>query len=260
MLLKGKVVIVVGIGPGMGRKLGSIAVAEGAKVALAARTSSLLQEVATEIRAAGGDCITVPTDVTDEAQCRHLVTETVRAYGRVDGLVNSAYRPGSGVPFEEYDLESLNRCIDVTCHGALRMIKAVLPVMKAQKHGAIVNITALANVQPLPGWTDYAIAKSALEGATRQLAKELGPYNIRLNCARMGYLLGKPLLDYVANIARTQNAKEQDILAGMAARVALGVLPPDEDCARSALFFLSDHARMVTGATLDINGGEYMAA
>ncbi len=260
MLLKDKVVIVTGIGPGMGRKLGSLAAAEGAKVALAARSEGFLDEVAGEIRAAGGQCIAVKTDIADAAQCQHLADETLKAFGRIDGLVNSAYKHASYRSFEEDDIATWLSSIDVTCFGALRMVKAVLPAMKAAKGGAIVNVTALAAVQPAPGQYDYATAKAALEGATRQLAKEFGPHNIRVNCTRMGWLWGAPVQGYIAHQAQTMGIKEQDIIGPIVARIPLGVIPPDEECAKSALFFVSDYSRMITGATLDVNGGEYMSA
>ncbi len=260
MLLKDKVVIVTGIGPGMGRKLGAIAAAEGAKVALAARSVNFLNGVADEIRAAGGTCIAVPTDVGDSAQCERLVTATVEAFGRVDGLVNSAYKHASYRSFEEDDIATWLGSVDVTCFGALRMIKAALPALKAAKRAAIVNITALAAVQPAPGQSDYATAKAALEGASRQLAKEFGPYGIRVNCTRMGWLWGTPVQGYIAHQAQTLGVPEEQVKAPIVARIPLGVIPPDEECAKTALFFVSDYSSMVTGAVLDVNGGEYMSA
>jgi len=258
MLLKDKVVIITGIGPGMGRKLGVIAAAEGAKVALAARSVDFLGQVAGEIRAAGGECITVQTDIADASQCQNLADATVKAFGRIDGLVNSAYKHATYRNLEDDDLASWISSVDVTCFGALRMVKAVLPTMKAQKSGAIVNVTALAAVQPAPGQYDYATAKAALEGATRQLAKEFGPHNIRVNCTRMGWLWGTPVQNFIAYQTQSQGVTEADFVKPIIARIPLGVIPPDEECAKSALFFVSDYSRMVTGATLDVNGGEYM--
>ena len=260
MLLKDKVVIVTGVGPGMGRKLGGLAAAEGAKVALAARSVEFLNEVAGEIRAGGGECITVKTDVSDAAQCQALADATVKAFGRIDGLINSAYKHATYGSFETDDLDAWMYSVDVTCFGALRMIKAVLPVMKAQRAGAIVNVTALAAVQPAPGQYDYATAKAALEGATRQLAKEFGPHNIRVNCTRMGWLWGAPVKGFIAHQAQTSGVSEADFTAPIVARIPLGVIPPDEECAKTALFFVSDYSTMVTGATLDVNGGEYMSS
>jgi NAD(P)-dependent dehydrogenase (short-subunit alcohol dehydrogenase family) len=260
MLLKDKVVIVTGVGPGMGRKLATIAAEEGARVAIAARSEAFLAEVTDEIKGKGGQVIAVPTDVSEMAQCQRLAKATQDAFGRIDGLVNSAYMPANLKGLEDSEIEEWQANMNVTAFGGLRMIKAVLPAMKAQRAGAIVNITALASVQPAPGQADYAVAKSAVEGATRQLAKELGNYGIRVNATRMGWLWGAPVQGYVKYQAQQSGVPEEQVIASIAQRIALGVVPPDEDCARTALMFVSDYTRMVTGATLDVNGGEYMSS
>jgi NAD(P)-dependent dehydrogenase (short-subunit alcohol dehydrogenase family) len=259
MLLKDKVIVITGVGPGMGSKLATIAAAEGAKVAISARSEAFLKEVAAEITAQGGQVISVPTDVGDLAQCERLVQQTVKAFGRVDGLVNSAYRVGGFKTFEDASIEEWQANMDITCFGALRMSKAVLPVMKKQKEGSIINVSALASVKPAPGQADYATAKSALNGATRQLAQEFGKYNIRVNSARVGHLWGAPLLGYLKHLEATQHISQQDYIDKVIPSIALNVIPPDEECAKSVLFFVSDYARMVSGATLDVNGGDYMA-
>lgn len=260
MLLKDKVVIVTGVGPGMGRKLAVIGAAEGAKIAVAARSSDFVHEVADEITAAGGQAIAVPTDVADAAQCKRLAAATVEAFGRVDGLINSAYIFGGGRPLDPYGLDQWSANMEVTFYGAMRMIEAVSPVMKRQRDGAIVNVSTRSVVQPIAGEGAYVAAKAALHGATRQLAAELGPFNIRVNAPRMGWLWGAPVQGHLHHMAKARGVPEQEIIDGIAATIPLGVIPPDEECAKSVLFFVSDYSRMVTGTSLDINGGQYMAA
>ena len=257
MLLKDKVVIVTGVGPGMGRKLAVEAAKEGAKVAISARSQGFLDEVLHEIKLAGGEAIAVKTDVAESEQCEALAQRTLDAFGRIDGLVNSAYKLATFTSFEEDAIEAWAANYNVTCLGALRMTKAVMPTMKKQKSGAIVNITALAAVQPAVGQFDYAAAKAALESATRSLAKELGTYNVRINCTRMGWLWGAPLQGYFSGQAQATGQPEQQFVDQVANRIALGVIPPDEECARTALLFVSDYTRMVTGTTLNVNGGEF---
>lgn len=258
MLLSNKVVIVTGVGPGMGRKMCTIAAAEGAAVAVSARTEAFVHEVADEIRQAGGQAIAVPTDVSDESQCQRLVDETVRAFGRIDGLINSARARNPRRSLEDTDLSDWPHLMDVTCLGALRMTLAALPHMKAQRDGAVVNIGTIAEVQPSFGEADYAIAKTALGGLTKQMAGEFGKYNVRVNHARMGWLWGTSIKRYLAERAETQGVTAQSLYDEVAAKIPLGVIPPDEECAKSVLFLVSDYARMVTGATLDISGGLYM--
>jgi NAD(P)-dependent dehydrogenase (short-subunit alcohol dehydrogenase family) len=260
MLLRDKVVMVTGVGPGMGRKLALIGAAEGAKIAVAARSKGFVEEVAQEISTQGGQAIAVPTDVTDSAQCERLVAATCDAFGRVDGLINSAYVFGGGQPLETHGLDQWTSNMDVTFFGAMRMIAAVVPVMKQQRDGAIVNVSTRSVVQPIAGEGGYVAAKSALHGATRQLAAELGPFNIRVNAPRMGWLWGIPVQNHLRHMALAQGVPEQQLIDRITSTIPLGVIPPDEECAKSVLFFVSDYARMVTGTSLDINGGQYIAA
>jgi NAD(P)-dependent dehydrogenase (short-subunit alcohol dehydrogenase family) len=259
MLLEGKSVVITGVGPGMGCKLALVGAAEGARVAISARSKGFIDEVAQQITAQGGTAIAVATDVADAAQCERLAAASIEAFGRIDGLINSAYVFGGGRPLDRFGLDDWFANMDVTFFGAMRMIKAVLPVMKRQHHGAIVNVSTRSIVQPLSGEGAYVAAKSALNGATRQLAAELGPYNIRVNAPRMGWLWGAPVQSHIPHLARTRGVSEQEVIDGIVRDIPLGVIPPDEECAKSVLFFVSDYARMVTGTSLDINGGQYMA-
>lgn len=259
MLLKDKVVVITGIGPGMGRKLALIAAAEGAKVALGARSAGYLDEVANEVKAAGGSVTSVPTDIDDQAQCDRLAKAALDAFGRIDGLVNNAYLHGPFASFDATSIEEWQGVMSVTCFGALRMVKAVLPAMK-QTGGSIVNVSSMGSVQPYPGGAGYATAKAALEGATRQLAKELGAFKIRVNATRMGWMDGVPWHNAVAGMSQATGQSRDEIEAPLRKLIALGELPPDDDCAKSVLFFVSDYSKVISGTSIDINGGEYMAS
>jgi NAD(P)-dependent dehydrogenase (short-subunit alcohol dehydrogenase family) len=260
MLLEDKVIIITGVGPGMGRKLATIAAVEGAKVALSARSEGLINEVAAEIRAAGGHAIAERCDVGHTDQCERLAAATLEAFGRIDGLINSAYRFSHGRKLEDNDLGEWQATMDASCWGALRMIKAVLPAMKRQGGGSIVNVSSRSTVQIVPGEGAYVVAKEAIHGATRFLAVELGPYNIRVNAPRMGWLWGVPVENHLKHRAETTGVPFDEIVAGIAKEIPLGVIPPDEECAKSVLFFVSDYSKMVTGTSMDINGGQFMAA
>jgi NAD(P)-dependent dehydrogenase (short-subunit alcohol dehydrogenase family) len=259
MLLKDKRIIITGVGPGMGRKLAVIAASEGARVTLAARNAAFLQTGADEIKSVGGVCEAVSTDVSDETACHALVAAAVKSFGGLDGVVSSAYAPASYAPFEDSSTEVWINNMNVTCFGALRMARAALPALK-ERGGAIVNVTALAAVKPGFGQADYAVAKAALEGATRQLASEFGKYKIRVNATRMGWLFGAPLEGYFQYESQSSGVPQADLIKAVADRIALGMIPPDDECARTALMFVSDYTKMVTGAVLDVNGGEYFSA
>ena len=243
MLLKGKVIVVSGVGPGMGQSLARIAAEEGAKVALGARSQAFLDEVAGEIRAAGGDA---------------LAKAALDAFGRIDGLVNTAYIHGEWTTVDRADPADWLKVLDVNCLGALRMAQAVFPTMKAQGKGAIINVSTMSTVNPFPGEGGYASGKGALNALTRHMAKDFGPHGIRVNATRMGWIGGKPVYDWIAReVAAGRDRAEVE--AEITSRIPLNIIPPEEDCAKAVLFFLSDYSKVVTGASLDVNGGQYMA-
>jgi len=258
MLLKDKVIVVSGVGPGMGQAMAKIAAAEGAKVVMGARNQEFLGEVAKEISAAGGEVIGLSTDVTDAEQCQALAKMAVTKFGQIDGLVNSAYLHGEWATTDVADPNDWQAVYDVNCLGALRMAQAVLPGMQKAGAGAIINVSTQATVKPFPGEAAYAASKGGLNVLTRHMATDYGQYNIRVNTVRMGWIGGKPVYGYID--AQVEAGGDRDeIIAGITKNMALGIIPPEDDCARAVLFFLSDYAKVISGSSVDVNGGEYMA-
>ena len=258
MLLRDKVVIVSGVGPGLGRELALGAGREGARVVLAARTESFLEEVREKLEKSGVEALSVPTDITRRDQCEGLVEATLARFGRVDALINSAYTMGRRVPFETADLERWNVPVKVNLFGSLQLSQQVVAPMKEQGGGAIVMVGTIAARKPLVNDTAYAASKAALRAAARNLALELGGYRIRVNTAVMGRMWGPMVQTQVAQLAERRGVSEDEVRRGFAEMLALPEIPADTDCAGAVLFLASDYARAVTGATLDINGGEWM--
>lgn len=261
MLLDGKVVIVSGIGPGLGIELAVAAAVEGAAgVAVAARTAAKLDDAEAAIRARGLDTrvLKLPTDVREAEQCRRLVDATVSAFGRVDALVNSAYVPGRFETAESADLADWRATLDVNLFGTLQLTQAVIPIMKRHGGGAIVMINSMVTRKPMPFQGGYSVSKSALTAATAQLALELGPHKIRVNSAYMGWMWGPPIENYLIDAARRQGTTVEALAAEIAKSIPLGRIPDDAECAKAALFLVSDYAGAVTGAALDVNGGEFL--
>jgi NAD(P)-dependent dehydrogenase (short-subunit alcohol dehydrogenase family) len=258
MMLHGKVVIITGVGPGMGRKLAVEGAKMGARMVISARSENFLEEVAAEVRTNGGEAVAVPTDVSKMEDCTSLAAAAIKAFGRIDGLVNSAYYHPDWLTFEQADLDQWAKAYDVACMGAMRMIRAVLPQMKAQGGGAVVNVNTMATRKPMIGEGGYAIAKAGLGQVTRQLAVELGGYNIRVNQTVMGWMYGAPVQGYVDGMVAAGRTRE-DVEGEIIARIPLKRIPPDQNCAKPVLFLLSDFASEVTGASLEVNGGEWVA-
>ncbi|NNC38092.1 MAG: SDR family oxidoreductase [Acidimicrobiales bacterium] len=258
MLLKDKTIIISGVGPGMGQAMAKIAAQEGANVGLGARNKDFLDEVASEIKKTGRKAVAVSTDITNADQCRTLANAVQEEFGRIDGLVNSAYNHGSWATADVADPDEWGQVYDVNCVGALRMSQAVLPAMKEQGSGSIINVSTMATVNPFPGESAYAASKGGLGVLTKHMAQDFGAYGIRVNACRMGWIGGAPVYGYID--AQVAGGRDRDDVVGeITGRIPLGIIPPEDDCAKAVLYFVSDYANVVSGATLDVNGGQYMA-
>jgi NAD(P)-dependent dehydrogenase (short-subunit alcohol dehydrogenase family) len=230
-------------------------------VVVAARTAARLDEAEQRIRDGGSDCpvLKCATDITDRGQCEALIRAAVERFGRIDALVNSAYLHGDMDYASTAKVEDWHTVMDTNLMGTLKLTQAVLPQMQRQKKGAIVMInTMAARVVPPLGEAGYAASKGALAVAAKYLAKELGPQGIRVNTVHMGWMWGAPLETYFNWQAQETGEPMGKLIAKIAAQIPIGRIPPDEECARAALFMVSDYASVITGATLDVNGGHYM--
>ena len=258
MLLEGRVAIVSGVGPGLGRDIAIALAGEGADVALAARTESRLESVAKDVEALGRRALRVRTDVTSRPDCEALVERARRELGRIDVLVNNAFHPGVYLRFEEDDLDNWRDPIEVNLLGSLKLCQAIIPVMKAQGGGSIVMINSMIIRDVLPTMAAYAASKGALLAAARGLARELGPAGIRVNSVLPGYIWGPSLEGYFAHQARERDVDPKVIYDEVASQIALGRIPNSDEIAGAVVFFASDLSRVVTGQSLDVNGGQIL--
>lgn len=255
MILQDKVVIITGAGPGMGQALCRGAAAEGAKVLVTARSTNAIKQIADDIKQAGGKAESFRLDVGDTDNCNAAIDRALELWGRIDGLVHSAYFHPEWNNLEAHSVHELMQAFDVIAAGGLRMAQAVIPTMKQQGSGSIVNISTLATRKPMPGEGGYAMAKAALAQMTRQLAVELGGTGIRVNTAAMGWMDGAPLDNFFENMGEEGAAfrKQRE------SEVPVGHIPPDRDCAKAVYFLLSDYSSEMTGAQLEVNGGDWVS-
>ncbi|MFI5315079.1 MAG: SDR family oxidoreductase [Myxococcota bacterium] len=259
MLLQNRVAIVSGIGPGMGRDIALSFAREGADLALAARSVESLESVAKEVRALGRRAIAVPTDIAAADDCGRLAARAETELGRIDVLVNNAYHPGAYELFESADLERWRAPLEVNLLGSLRLTQQVVPRMKRNGGGSIVFINSMIVRDVLPTMASYAASKGALLAAAQGLARELGPHRIRVNSVLPGYIWGATLEGYFKAQAGARGVAPEVVYKEVAAKIALGAIPTSEEIAGAVLFFASDLSRVVTGQSLDVNGGQVMA-
>ena len=259
MLLEGRVAIVSGIGPGMGRSIALRMAAEGADVVLAARSVDKLEDVAADVEKLGRRATCIPTDLNRPEDCRGLVERSVEAHGRVDVLVNNAFHPGTLTPFESDDLEGGWRdTLEVNLYGSLRVSQAVVPDMKAAGGGSIVMINTMSIRTVNPGYAAYAASKAALEAATRGIAKEVGSEQVRVNSVMPGYIWGPSVEAHFEGQAKRQGISKEEAIAQVTQFIPLGRIPHSDEIAGAVLFFASDLSSCVTGQSLDVNGGHMM--
>ena len=255
MLLEGKVAIVSGIGPGMGRDISLAFAREGADVALGGRTLSKLEGVAAEVEALGRRAFPVVCDVSDEEACVAAVDSVAKELGGVDILVNNAYDGGDAKEFMDADLADWRRTMDVNLWGSLAMTRAVVPHMEQRGDGRIIMINTMSVQRIQKRWGAYVASKGALAAITKTLALELGPKGIRVNAMHPGYIYGDSVEWYFNHQAEKRGIPFQEVYDEVADETCLGYLPHSEEIAGTAVFFASDLAKPVTGQMIGVNAG-----
>jgi NAD(P)-dependent dehydrogenase (short-subunit alcohol dehydrogenase family) len=258
-LLSGKVCVVSGVGPGLGRRAATALAGHGADLVLAARRQSTLDDVLGEVSSLGARAISVPTDITDPEACARLMAAGAEAFGGIDVLVNNAFRFDAFQSFEEVDLAIWRKIMDTNLFGSLQMTRAALPAMRERGGGSVVMVASMVARQPQPAQGGYAISKGALLTATRVLAYELGPSNVRVNAVVPGWMAGPSVDIYIDMTSTGRNVPAQVVVDELNARVPLGRIPSDEDVAGSIVYLASDLSSAMTGQALDTNGGEIFA-
>jgi short-subunit dehydrogenase len=174
-----QVVVVTGASAGIGKALALQLASQGAKVAIAARRAERLEQVAAECRASGSEVLVVPTDVSDEIQCKTLVEATVAAFGRLDMLINNAGMAASALLDEFPDLKLFKRTVDVNFYGAVHCTYYALPYLKQAK-GRIVAISSVGGKAAIPYNTPYCASKYAMHGFYDSLCIELAPHGVSI--------------------------------------------------------------------------------
>ncbi len=249
--LRGKVALITGAGSGIGAATAVVFAEEGAKVALADLAPEGVETVAARVRGAGGEALVVTGDVTRRADAQRLVDETVRRFGRVDVLVNSAGVAPRNAP-ADWDWERVwDFVMAVNMKGAFLMCRAVVDSMVKQGGGSIVNLSSIYGLVGRPrelgdGLDPYAHSKGGVAQLTRDMAVHFAREGVRVNALCPGFVytsLTRKLTD------------DPESLEFLKARHPMGRLGQPDEIARAALFLASDDASFVTGACLPVDGG-----
>lgn len=245
--IKDKVAVVTGASRGIGRSIAEAYVAAGAKVVLASRKQEALDQVAEEIRTAGGDVLAVAAHTGDAGAVENLVTQAVNSYGGVDILVNNAGTNPHYGPLLTSEESHWQKTFDVNVLGYFRMVQACVPQMKARGGGKIINMASVAGLEPQMGMGVYCVTKAGVLMMTEVLASELARDNIQVNAIAPGFVKTRfssvlwQTPDIYSKILKTipqQRMAEADELTGI------------------ALYLASPASSFTTGATIVIDGGQ----
>jgi NAD(P)-dependent dehydrogenase (short-subunit alcohol dehydrogenase family) len=257
-LLEDKVVVISGVGPALGTTLARRCAENGADLVLAARTVERLEDVAKQVTDLGRRAVTVGTDITSEDQVKNLVAEAHKAYGKVDVLINNAFRVPSMRPFADTTFEHIRDTIELTVLGALRLTQGFAPAL-AETKGSVVNVNSMVVRHSQAKYGAYKLAKSALLAMSQTLATELGEQGIRVNSVLPGYIWGGTLESYFKHQAGKYGTTVEQIYESTAVNTDLKRLPTEHEVASAILFMASDLSSGITGQALDVNCGEYHA-
>lgn len=258
MDFQGKTVLVTGASRGIGAAIAQAFAVRGAAVAINYLSrhdaaDAVVQSCRDAGRDSGGDAMAFAADVSQPAQAEALVQRTVAEFGRLDVLVNNALAPYAFDPEQRQSSDSLQwtdfcRQFDGAVGAAFHLCRAALPHLRRDAQGAIVNIVSDLIEDPVVPYPDYATAKSALVGFSRQLAAELGPQGVRVNCVAPG--LVHPTEGSVATRAAFRDA--------LASVTPLRRLARPEDVAGPVVFLASKASAFMTGQVLFVDGGRVM--
>ena len=255
-LLDGRVVVISGVGPALGTTLARRCAEAGADLVLAARTVERLDDVAKQVADLGRRAVAVGTDITDDAQVANLVERSLEAYGKVDVLINNAFRVPSMKPLANTTFEHIREAIELTVLGALRLTQGFTPAL-ADAHGSVVNVNSMVVRHSQAKYGAYKMAKSALLALAQALSTEFGPKGVRVNSVAPGYIWADTLQNYFAYLAKKRGVEAQVVYDATAANMDLRRLPDPDAIADAVVFLASSMARDITGHCLDVNCGEF---
>lgn len=245
-MMKDKVVVVTGASRGIGRAMAVKMAACGAKIVVSARSADALVALVDEIKAQGGDAVSVPADIARTDDVARLFEVAIEAFGRVDVLVNNAgiTRDNLLVRMKDADWDAV---LDTNLKGAFLCTRAAAKIMGKQRVGRIINISSVVGEMGNAGQANYCASKAGLIGMTKSVARELAKRNVTVNAVTPGFI--------VTEMTDVLSEKVKESLLG---QIPLGRFGEAEDIVSAVMFLASDQAAYITGQVLGVNGGMYM--
>jgi 3-oxoacyl-[acyl-carrier protein] reductase len=246
--LRDKIALVAASSQGLGRACAHALSAEGAKVTICARGDRTLRAAADEIAIdTGSQLLAIVADLTSARDCRQVVQETVDFFGGLDVLVTNNGGPPAGHFF----------AVDLTLMSAIRLIRAAVPHMQAQKWGRIINITSVSVKEPIDNLILSNSIRAGVTGMARTLANQLAGDGITINNVLPGYILTNRVQKLADTQAKAQGRSPDEVLAGFAELIPIGRIGKPEELASVVAFLASEQASYVSGTSILVDGGRY---
>lgn len=256
--MKHKVAVVSGVGPGVGVELVRLFLEQGMKVVMVARDAERLRVIGKELDGVGTALASIAGDISRRTDCETIAKRTHERFGQVDVLVNNAFQMGPwGALLDTVEEDHWADAFAVNVRGSLRMTRALLPGLEASK-GAVVMVNTVAMRTYKPEVGCYAIAKSGLQTAAHYLAMEFAARGIRVNTVVPGYIDGPPLQAAFERMAGAQGLTAAALREQVRQSLPLKRIPTSRDVAEAIAFLASTRALAITGASLDVNAGEFL--
>ncbi|MBI5645575.1 MAG: SDR family oxidoreductase [Ignavibacteriae bacterium] len=255
--LSGKIALIAGASDGLGRAVAESLAAEGARLILCARRAEVLADLVAALRATHGtDAEYIVADLDTPEGVAHTTAAALSMWGRVDVLVTNNGGPAPG-SFEEHDDESWERAWNRTLMSAVRLIRGVLPSMRAQRFGRIINITSISVRQPVARLLLSNAYRAAVTGMAKTLADEVAAEGITVNNIAPGYVDTARLAHLLEDRAARNGSTPEQERAALYAVTPMRRLGRPSEVGATAAFLASDQAAYITGSTLLVDGGLY---
>ena len=244
--LKNKVALVLASSKGLGKAVALELAREGAKVIICGTDAKALKETETEIqKISAGNVASIVCDITDEKQRKHLVEQSVKAFGDIQILVTNTGGPAAG-PFEQFKIEDWKHLYNLLFLSAVDIIQQVLPSMKKNRFGRILTITSITVKQPVDNLMSSNAVRTSLLGLVKSLSNEVASYGITVNNLLPGYTTTNRLKDLIEKNPKVNDVKED---------IPMKRFGTPEEFAAAAAFLVSERASYITGQSLAVDGG-----